>query len=176
MVVAGVIVYTLCKWARKVQDGSPVPFPGITNSDSIPTPGNGCNITGAWWQDGEVSFTWWDGTVASPLQQPEIETNIVITGCLDGTNLNLKIDRQVCEAGSIKFSDLGMPVDEFGMPSDLNWHWNQPAGEYQTWFLEKSTNLFDWEYMGTWQVWPGYTNSWKEMDTSQNHYYRATHE
>lgn len=174
MVIAGVIIYSVYKWARKVQDGSPVPFPGITNSDAIPTPGNGCDITGAWWQDQELTMTWWDGSTASPIPQeePPASTNCVIYGSLDGTNMLLSIQRKITTNYSVKFSDIGIPVDAYGLPYDFNWHWNQPAGEPENWILQRTTNLTDWEDVCAWQVWGGYTNSWTESQ-EVNYLYRA---
>ena len=60
VVSAGVAIYHLCKWAKRCDNGEPAPFPGTTNSEAIPTPGNGngADITSIWWEN-PVMYAWW---------------------------------------------------------------------------------------------------------------------
>ena len=155
IIVAGLVLYNLYKWARSVSSGAPVINRGFTNDDEFVTPHG--DITALEFRDAEMWFEWWDEVSASPIIVTSTVPAWEVLGWLsDGENMELAI-RPSGNPQRHTWAEIGVPVDEYGIPCDLSWSLGSiPSGE--TWTLERSTNLLDWEYVTDWIVSPGLTN------------------
>ncbi len=183
VVVLGTIIYNIYRWAVRVSDGAPVNRPApYTNgpNSGIPTPGNPGDITSLWWEN--VSVKWCvdeeSATIASAPMPPSPKTNVIIHAHLDGDNLLLNLNTQILtnENETMTFTELGMPVDAYGMPSDLTWSYGpKPDGSLpaENWQLERSSNYVDWEPVVLMQVRPMLTNIVSDLFTDGLRYYRA---
>lgn len=181
LVVGAIVIYNIIKLAKRLDNGQPQ-RPPATNDTGVVVPDGGVNITGAEWRDVQFHWEWWDepavGVAASPLEVQLLKTNTLVFAWKSDTNLVLRLERQPATNGSDRasFASMGMPVDEYGVPSDLTWRMGTvPAAgtPFEGWSLERSTNLLDWSPITLMEVRPDYTNMVVDESVHSSTFYRA---
>lgn len=176
--IGAVSVYNLLKWAKKVSDGQQIIRPGFTNSEEIIIPpDNPANITGMEFRDPHIWFEWADDVCAQPGCDPGAPTNgMAITIVLSASGALTLWVEQGCQGNeqTVTFTQLGVPVDQNGMPDNLSWSYGTiPSGTPESWELQRSTNLVDWETVLPFQMLRNATNRYYDYPQTPWAYYRA---
>lgn len=174
IIVAGLIVCRyLQKWAKRIDTGEPVPVPGYNSNDvTIPNPSNP-NITGGRIEDYHRNYMQYVPSFAA-LPEPLIKTNIIIYASYLETNLLLQIQRQT-NGPAQRRSDaqLGIPVDQYGVPTDFRWSTGFVPSGGKSCLIQRSTNCLDWEPVSTVTIPDGYTNALILEEISDTMFYRG---
>lgn len=174
IIVFGLIVCRyLQKWAKRIDTGEPCPVPGYNSNDvAIPNPTNP-NITGVRIEDYHRNYMQYVPSFAA-LAEPLIRTNIILYASFLETNLVLQIQIQTNGPGQ-RFTDgqLGIPVDQYGVPTDFRWSTGFIPTGGKTCLIQSSTNCLDWEPVSTITIFEGYTNALILEETSEKMFYRG---
>ncbi len=172
IIVSGLIVCRyLQKWAKRIDTGEQVPVPGFNSNDVVvPNPSNP-NITGGRFEDYHRNYMWYLPSLAA-LPEPLIKTNVIVYASYLGTNLVLQVQIQTNKSASD--GQLGIPVDQYGVPTDFRWSTGFVPTGGRTCLIERSTNFLNWEPVSTVTIPDGYTNALTLEETSDRVFYRGT--
>ncbi|MFA6077081.1 MAG: hypothetical protein WC735_03325 [Candidatus Paceibacterota bacterium] len=201
IVGGGYVAYNIYKLAQRLN--RPPPVGQETNEVRIFIPGGGVtNITSASWQDQRIWFEWVDESNLPPavsivsssssgqglrstsftpiMAQTQTQAVAIISPVVYATlnetgrvALALLFEKDT-DLKPVSFQDLGMPVDEAGIPN-LSWSVGQPPVDTEGVLagLERSTNLVDWVPIIDWRVRSGFTNTFRDSYSSPNVFYRS---
>jgi len=191
LIVFGIIIYNIVKVVRRI-DGRPYHNGMFTNDESIVIPGDKWDTNMVcWWED--VDMWWqWDHTIPTgslvPDPAPVLLSSVasetlsgpVLYTSRESNGVVLRIDWSTTQAplsSNVTFRDLGMPVDENGMPADLSWSIGSvPSEAGEEWEVQRSTNMVNWEKVTTMTVRSSITNMHRDNRSPvlEKTYYRAT--
>jgi hypothetical protein len=173
-IIAGMAVYTLIKAAKRC-DGRPYRGGMYTNDDSFNIPNDKYNTNFVCYFK-DVELTWeWDDTIptgsgfAPPVELLSVacQPAPVVYSSMNSTGgVVVRVGLDSGEGDLVRkttFRDLGMPVDENGMPSDYSWSMGaKPTEVGVPWNLQRSTNMMDWEPVVTMEVFRTMTNVYRD--------------
>ncbi len=196
IVAGGYAALQIYKLAKRLNGPPPV---RQTNEVRIFVPGGVTNITSAGWQDQHIWFEWVDESNIPPavsivssssqglrsagfapvVTQTQTQAVAVVFSVVYATlnetgrvALALLWEKDT-DLRPVSFQDLGMPVDEAGIPN-LSWSFGQPPADTGVLVgLERSTNLVDWTPVIDWRVRSGFTNTFRDNTSSPNVFYRS---
>lgn len=191
IILFGIMIYSIVKCARRL-DGRPYKGGMYTNDESIIIPGDkwDTNIV-CWWQGPiriwyEMDDTIPTGSFAPPvpsqlLSKPTVPAPTGPVIYASGNSVQgviLKMDWATDQTPlfqRVTFKELGMAVDENGMPVSLSWSVGEAPGPGEVWDLQRSTNLVDWERVGALTLRNEITNLYHVTEAAAESpmYYRA---
>jgi len=190
-ILFGILIYSIVKCARRL-DGRPYKGGIYTNDESIIIPGDkwDTNIV-CWWQGPirmwyEMDDTIPTGSFAPPvpsqlLSKPAVPAPtgpVIYASGSSAQGVILRIDWATDQTPlfqRVTFKELGMAVDENGMPVSLSWSVGEAPGPGEVWDLQRSTNLVNWERVGALTLRNEITNLYRvtEAAAESSVYYRA---
>ena len=188
IIVFAILVTVIIKAVRRL-DGRPYNGGMYTNDESIIIPGDKWDTNFVCWFE-NVELRWqWDHTIPTGSFVPEEPVKLLsapsnprlstaVYGSLiggDGLTLRILITTNAqSEHGEFTFQDLGMEVDENGMPIDLSWtHGEVPSVPAMDYTLQKSSNMIHWEDVTNWKVRESVTNCWFEPTNAGPVFFRT---
>ena len=187
LVVFCTMVVQIIKAARRI-DGKPYNGNLYTNDESIIIPGDKWDTNFVCWFDSFRHHYVWDDTITdtafvssppasfAPLPPPVLGSTVF--GSLNGKGLMvlrvLQSTNSESDTGGFTFQDLGMELDENGMPLDFTWtHGAAPTDPAMNFTLQRSSNMIDWDSATDWKAYPAITNYWHEPTNAGRMFFRT---
>jgi hypothetical protein len=186
LIVFCTMVVQIIKTARRV-DGRPYNGGLYTNDESFNIPMDRWDTNFVCWFDTFRHHYVWDDTITdtafvsrtpAPLANSPSVLGSAIFGSLNGDgSMVLRVLQSTnaeSDTGGFTFQDLGMELDENGMPLDFTWtHGVAPTGPAMSFTLQKSSNMIDWDSATDWKVYPAITNYWREPTNAGRMFFRT---
>lgn len=194
LVVGGYFAYHIYKFAKRVNGPQDAPQP--TNESMAFPPTGDTNITFGGWVNPRLWFEWTNmsfnssGSIVGSMNGESISFSLLSTNdAVSNQVARPVVYATLNEQGNVitavlwekdtvlkpvSFRDLGMSVDEAGVP-DMSWSVGQsPTNAGILVGLERSTNLVDWVHLTDWWVSYGITNIFRDgYNASSKGFYRS---
>ena len=186
LIVFCTMVVQIIKVARRI-DGKPYNGGLYTNDESLNIPMDRWDTNFVCRFENTRHHLVWDDTITDSVVAPEASASLAdpppvlssaVYGSLNGEGSMVLRVLQSTNAGpttgGFTFRDLGMELDENGMPLDFSWtHGAVPEVPAMNFTLQRSSNMIDWDSATDWRVYPAITNYWHEPTNSGRMFFRT---